>query len=95
VRCQLRDARPKVCFVGAVVPLEHGARLVTRQPHGDAFRHASTHQIANGRSPEIMNDATNELGPGYFGQWFGRSAAKSTRSQVGGSTSDRARRPVR
>jgi hypothetical protein len=46
-----------VPLVADVVSLEHGPRLVARDAHGDGFRYASAHHIADGAAPKVMEES--------------------------------------
>lgn len=47
----------QLAFIDDVVAIEHGARLVTRQQHGDAFWDASAYQVSRRGSPTIMEQS--------------------------------------
>ena len=44
-----------------VVPIEHAARLVPGDLHRDGFGHAGPGQVPDGRPPEVMREAAEQL----------------------------------
>jgi len=45
-----------VALVADVVSLVHTPRLVARDAHGDGFRHASAHHVADGAASKVMEE---------------------------------------
>jgi len=44
----------EIAWAHDVIPIEHAARLVAGDRHGDALWHSSVHKVANRGSPKVM-----------------------------------------
>ena len=60
IRDQLRPRLVQVGFVDNAVAIKDGARLVSGQDHGDAFRDPRADQIARRRPPAIMQEPARD-----------------------------------
>ena len=61
--CQSLSGGQELLLVHGIVPVEHGARFVRGDQHGDPLRHARPDQVARGRASAIVQEAVRDLGP--------------------------------